>query len=336
MNKIYNFGILGCGMIANIHADAISGIENARLIGVADVRTENAEIFAKKLGTKAYKDYDEMILDENVDVVCICTPNGTHADCAIKALEKNKHVVLEKPIAISVESANEIIKASEKTGAMLTVISQLRFSENITRVKELLNKKALGEILSCDLYMKYWRDSSYYSGGSWKGTMKMDGGGALMNQGIHGVDILQYLAGVPKVLSSKTKTLFHNIEAEDMAAAIVEYENGALGVIQASTCTHPGFERRIEIVGTNGYVILRESEIEKLVIGGKEEFISEKKKECAGSAGDPAAITSDLHKKQIVNLINAISGEEDLLIDVREGAKAVEIICDIYNKSING
>ncbi len=333
MNNTYNFGILGCGMIANIHADAIARIEDAHLFGVADSHSESAMKFARKHNCRCYGDYDEMLEDENIDVVCICTPSGLHAECAIKALEYRKHVVLEKPMAIDAESANEIIKASEKTGAKLTVISQLRFSDNIQRIKKLMNEKALGDILSCDLYMKYWRDPSYYQAGSWKGTIKMDGGGALMNQGIHGVDLLQYLAGKPRVLSGKIKTLMHNIEAEDMAAAIVEYDNGAIGVIQASTCSYPGFDRRIEIIGTKGYVILREGEIEKLVIDGEEHAQSQKKDGIVNSANDPTAISSHLHGFQMTNLLRAVEGKEELLVDAYEGLKAVSIICDIYNKS---
>ena len=330
-DKKLRFGILGCGMIADFHADAINSLDNAVLIGVADSNPERAQAFADKRGIKAFGSFEAMLESSDIDAVCICTPSGFHAEGAIAALKAKKHVVLEKPMAINTKDAKRICKMCEKSGCVLTVICQLRFSEDIKRLKQLVSENAFGKNVFCDLYMKYWRSEEYYANGGWKGTKKIDGGGALMNQGIHGVDALLYIAGDAKLLKAKTKTNFHKIEVEDTAVAMLDFANGACGVIEASTCAYPGFERRIEVMGSNGYAILRESKLEKLVIGD-ETLIDSTTEAVSGTASDPSAMSYQLHAMQIDNFIKAINGEEKLLIDHNEGLKAVDLIEKIYRQ----
>lgn len=325
------FGILGCGMIANIHADAIKNIENATLVGVADNYFEFAEKFAVKHGVKAYANYQEMLADEDIDVVCICTPSCFHSSNAIEAMSAGKHVVLEKPMALSTKDADEVIKVSEKTGKLVTVICQLRFSADIQRVKKLIENNAFGRITLCSLYMKYYRSREYYASSNWKGTLKFDGGGALMNQGIHGIDLLEYMVGDIKDIQGKIRTLSHQIEVEDTAVAMIEFKNGALGVIEGSTCAYPGFERKIEIHGDKGYVVLIENNIAKLMIDGQEQAVADF--DVIATASDPSAVQSAMHKLQIENLIDAIEGKKKLLINCKEGRKAVRVIEEIYQSS---
>ena len=322
------FGILGCGMIANVHADAIKRIPEAILTGVAGTDMAMTEQFARKYGIQAYNNYDQMLKDDKIDVICICTPSGFHAQHAIQAMETGKHVVLEKPMALDTKNADEIISVCEKTGKHLTVISQLRFSEDIIRVKKLLADGVFGKVSLCSLYMKYYRSPEYYSSSEWKGTKRFDGGGALMNQGIHGFDLLEYIGGSIKDVKGKIGTLCHQIEVEDTAVAMLEFQNGALGVIEASTCAYPGFERRIEIHGDRGYVVLKENNIEKMMIDG--EVIETRSLDVAGTAREPAAVQSDMHLLQIKNLIGAIKGNEKLLVDCFEGRNAVRVIEEIY------
>lgn len=315
-------------MIANVHADAIRRIDNAELIGVADNSYEFALKFAQKWGVKAFNDYNELLLNKEIDVVCVCTPSCFHAQNAIDALNKGKHVVLEKPMAITVEDTDKIIETCAKTGKLLTVISQLRFSKDIIKIKKLIEDGAFGKITLCELNMKYYRSPEYYSSSPWKGTLKFDGGGALMNQGIHGIDLLEFIMGDIKNVEGKAKTLFHNIEVEDTAVAIVEFSSGALGTIIASSCAYPGFNRQITICGSDGYAILSENKIEKLFIKGQP---CEANDVCdLGGASDPTKIDSDYHKLQFENLMSAIKGEAKLLIDCYEGKKAVKIIESIY------
>lgn len=326
-----NVGILGCGNIARTHADCFENIANATLSGVTDTNHESCKAFADCYGVKAYENYDAMLEDENIHIVSICIPSGFHEEAAIKALRAGKHVIVEKPMAITSQGCDAIIRASEETGCMVTVISQLRFSDSIKKIKILLDEGKFGRILSADLSMKYWRDSSYYTESNWKGTKSIDGGGALMNQGIHGVDLLVHLLGEPQVVGAKTKALYHNIEVDDLGMAIVEFENGALGTIQASTCLNPGFSRRLKIYGTSGYVVICEDTIEELMLDGKQIDLGINTVTNHDSARNHMVMETELHTRQIQNMVNAVYGSEKLYIDANEGKKAVKLICDIYN-----
>ena len=327
--KIVRFGILGCGLIANFHADALAQLENARLIGVADAQPNAAKKFAESRGIKAYAGFDEMLKDPAVDAVCICTPSGFHFENALQALHGKKHVVLEKPMAFTQAQAAQLEDAAAGSGCVLTVISQLRFSEDIRRVKALMDQNAFGKLVFCDLYMKYWRSADYYAGSTWKGTRRFDGGGALMNQGIHGVDLLLHLAGDAKVVYAKNRTCYHDIEVEDVSVAMLEFDSGATGVIEASTCAYPGFERRLEIIGTEGSVVLVENNIEKLIIGEKT-ISSGNDLPVAGTASDPAAMSHYLHSLQLQNFIDAVCGGEKLAVSAADGRRAVALIEQIY------
>ena len=324
------FGILGCGLIADFHANALRAIEKAELVGCADNSIDRAKQYAERYEIKPYANYEEMLADENIDAVCICTPSGFHADNAIQALQANKHVVLEKPMALTVEDTERIIAQTKKTDKLLTVVSQLRFSKDVNRVKNLVKEGAFGKLIFCDLNMRYWREPTYYSSSPWKGTIKMDGGGALMNQGVHGIDLMLYIVGDASVVKSVNRTAFHDIEVEDASVSILQFENGAMGTVSGSTCTYPGFERTFEILGTEGCAILRENKIEKLVVHGETLIDGIEDEGFAGGTSDPAAIDTLVHKKQLKNFINAVFGEEELLIDATEGQRAVKLIREIY------
>ena len=330
-DKKLRFGILGCGMIAKFHADAITSLENAILFGAADNNPAIAQKYAAKYGIKAYGDYDQMLNDPQIDAVCICTPSGFHAENALKALKAGKNVVLEKPMALNTEDADKIIAACDETGKKLTVICQLRFSDDILQVKKLISENAFGKIVMCNLSMKYWRDEEYYASSPWKGTRKFDGGGALMNQGIHGIDLLLYIMGECEVLSAKTDTLYHNIEVEDIAVALLKFKNGALGTLKATTCAYPGFERRMEILGSNGCAVFVENRLDKLVVRGETIVDNGAVVSAVNTASKPDNMTANSHALQINNFINSILGEDTLLIDATEGKKALNLIETIYN-----
>lgn len=332
MKKI-NFVIVGTGMIAPAHADAINYIENACLYGVCGRNPEKTAEFANKYGVKCYTSYDEVLADENVDAVSICTPSGHHAQQTIDALNCGKHVIVEKPMALNTADCDKIIETVKKTGKKLAVICQLRFSEDVQRVKKLYEEGAFGTVSLCDLYMKYWRSPSYYTENDWRGTKALDGGGALMNQGIHGIDLLLYITGGAKLISARAMTAHHDIEVEDTAVAFLEYPNGAIGVIEGSTCAYPGFERSLEIHGTTGYVNLKSGIIEKLIINGEDVTPENENVERHNSSSDPKATGFMRHASEYENFIAAINGEEELLIDAEEGKKAVELIENIYKAS---
>ena len=334
MKKI-RIAILGCGVIGDVHARAIAELpELCELVALCDVNPARAEEYAKKYNVKAYSDYAEMLRDKEIDAVTICTPSGMHADQAIAAIEAGKHVLCEKPMALTTADALRIREAEAKSDKKLSVIFQMRYTKDIQYLKKVIEEGKLGQLTFCDLYMKYWRDESYFKASPWRGTFAMDGGGALMNQGIHGVDIMHYLCGAPKLLTAKVKTLVHNIETEDTAIAAVEYPSGALGVIEASTSSNPGFDRRIEINGTRGYAVIIDAHLEKLFIDG--EFIIDTKIETgAGTKSDPTKMSHDKHTLQIKNFVRSINGEEELISTSADGLWAVSFIEKIYETSKN-
>ena len=329
--KTIKFAIYGCGVIAGFHAAAIAEIDGAELYACADFYPPAAEKFAEKNGIVAHADFDALLADPEVDVVTICTPSGTHADLAIRALGADKNVVLEKPMAITVEDCDKIIEAAAKSKGKITVISQLRTSPDIVRAKQIINSGAIGKIVLADLVMKYYRAPEYFKG-SWRGTKKMDGGGALMNQGIHGVDLLQYVVGPVKNIQSITRTLCHEIEVEDTAVASLEFENSALGVIIASTATHPGFERQMRINGTKGAIEIVENQIVRLVIDGVDEPCE--KFEGASGASSNTSISHAGHAKQLSIFVDVLNGIDREYVNEYEGKKAVQIIETIYKNSI--
>lgn len=332
MIKKFRFGIIGCGMIAGIHAEAIRSLPDAQLVGATDNNFEKRLTFCQKYAIMPYESTEALLADAAVDAVCICTPSCFHADTAIAALYAGKHVVLEKPMALHTEDADRVIAACHATGRKLTVISQLRFSPDVQHVKTLMEQQAFGQLIFCNLSMRYWRSEEYFTLGGWKGKLAFEGGGALMNQGIHGIDLLQYLAGMPTVLGGLACTRHHAVEVEDTAAALVRFDNGAMGTIEASTCTWPGFERRLEIHGDHGYVILRENAIERMEIPGESVDRTQEAAE-VGSCSRPEAIGHAMHALQIGDLIRAVRGESAPLVDAAEGKKALQIIQAIYEVS---
>lgn len=329
--KILRFGIVGCGMIAGVHAEALRSLEGAALAGVADARKESAVAFAEKHGIKAYENYEAMLADGEIDAVCICTPSGFHAENALAALRAGKHVAVEKPIAMTAEEADEIIRTAKECGKLVTVISQMRFATDVIFLKEAIDTGKLGTLKMCDLYMKYWRDGSYYHGSPWKGNRALDGG-VLMNQGIHGVDLLRHLIGGATVIGSVSDRLTHQIESPDTALALLRYDCGALGVIEASTATYPGFEMRLEIIGERGYALFLDNHLEKLVIEGEEMALPEEEHISDGTAHDPTAVGFKKHAHQLQNFMDAIHGEATLMVDGEAGRGAVAMILDIYNE----
>ena len=331
------FGLVGCGIIANWHANAIGTIEGAVLEAVADSNREAAESFAQKFNAKAFDSYEHMLREGKIDVICICTPSGLHASYSVMAAKAGKHVIVEKPMALNLAEADEVIRACQDNGVKMEVISQLRFTPVVRKLKEAVDSGLLGRIVTGDIYMKFHRSQEYYDKGGWRGTWKMDGGGALMNQGIHGIDLLRYIMGPVKTISAHTRTLARNIEVEDTAAAVLEYKNGALGVIQATTSIYPGSPRRLEINGDRGTIILEEDCIVSWAIQGQElpEDIR-LKHSLSGAYSDPTAFDIEGHVMQISDMADAIRNDRKPLVDQYEGRKPIEIIMAVYESSRTG
>ena len=326
--KTIKVGLIGCGAISSFHYKAISMFEGAETIGVYDKNTDRAKAFAEEKGICVYETMEELLASD-ADVVTICTPSGLHAQLTIACLRAGKYVVVEKPIAITEEECQAVLDAEKETGRFCAPISQLRFYDDIRRAKELFDSGKLGKPVLCDLYMKYYRDESYYAG-SWRGTKAMDGGGALMNQGIHGIDVMRFIAGDISVISGKVRTQVHNIEVEDTAVASVVFKNGAIGIIEGTTSVRPGYPRRMEFHFEKGSILIEENAIVSIE-SPELSFKAEEKP--INAASDPLNIPIEGHRRQYENIFAAVRGEEPLFYTAKDGAESVRTILAIYRSS---
>jgi UDP-N-acetyl-2-amino-2-deoxyglucuronate dehydrogenase len=335
------FGIIGVGMIADYHAQAIADTKGGKLVGVCTRNAENARAFAQKHRVPfATTSVDELVARPDIQVVCVTTPSGAHLDPALAAVRAGKHVVVEKPIEISTERADVLLEAAEKAGVQVAPIFQSRFGDGARKLKAAAAAGRFGRIVLASAYVKWHRSREYYTG--WKGSLKLDGGGALINQGIHTIDLLQWFVGVPaEVFCWTTRRVYGHIEAEDTASAILKYPDGALGTIEACTAAWPGWRRRIEILGERGSAMLEDDHLSKWEFRdgqpGDEE-IRATKMDPSMSFGStaPNAITHHGHQKQIQDLIDALHERRPVAVDGREARKAVALIRGLYASAASG
>lgn len=333
MSRKYKFALIGCGAVAAMHAKAIEGLEKGELFGVYDSRKESAEKFAKKHGCKVFTTIEELLACTDVHIVDICTPSGLHAEYAIQAANAGKHVVVEKPLAITQAQLDGVVQAAEKNHTQVAVITQLRFTPSVMKAKKAIDEGRLGKILMADFKGKFYRSKEYYTQGGWRGTWAMDGGGALMNQGIHGIDIIQHLMGGVESVQALCRTQMHDIETEDSAYVLVEYKNGAIGAIHSTTAATPGYPREIEINGTKGTIKLEEDEITCWDVEGETESLG---KTDSNAASDPMAFSHVYHQLQLAELLDALDKGRAPIVDVYEGKRPVEIILAAYESSKTG
>jgi len=330
----FGFGILGCGVIANWHVQAIQASDGGYFAGAADVRHEYAEALCTKHGVKCFDSVEAMLESPEVDVVCICTPSGFHARNALEAIKAGKHVLVEKPLALNTEDCDRIIEAAAEMNVKAGVVSQYRFSKTSKILKSLITESRLGRVVTADLFMKYHRSQEYYDSSKWRGTWELDGGGALMNQGIHGVDTILNIMGPVKCVYGMARTLARNIEVEDTASAVLEFSNGALGFVQGTTSVYPGYPREIVISGTKGTVAISEDIFVEWNIEG--EAIPPEIQlggQMMSGANDPKNISTEGHLAQINDFIESIIEDRRPAVDLREGRRAVELITAIYESS---
>ena len=337
-SKKMGFGIIGCGMISEFHINAIEELKDrARLVGITDTVYASAERTSERHGgLHIFSSVEEMLASKDINAVCICTPSGYHAENIVKAAKAGKNVIVEKPLAITKEQLDEVLAVCEENKTVLEVISQLRFSKDIRKAKMTLDSGEMGRLVCADMYMKYYRSQEYYDSGSWRGTKKLDGGGALMNQGIHGVDLLQYLAGDIKSVFAYSGTLARNIEVEDTLCAAVEFESGAFGVIQATTSVYPGYPRRIELNGSHGSITIEETSITKMDIDGSTSEDLTFRPAVRSGSSTAMNISNDYHTLQIADFIDAVKEKRRPFVDVNEGRKAVDVVLAIYKSAREG
>lgn len=336
-------GIVGVGMIADFHARAIADAAGAKLVGCCSRRLDPAREFAQKHRCRAYDSLESMLADPNVDAISICSPSGTHLDPALAGAAAGKHVVVEKPLEITTERCDQIITACEQAGVRLAVTFQSRFHKSSQLLKKAMQDNRFGTVTMGDAYVKWFRSQAYYDSGAWRGTWDVDGGGALMNQAIHSVDLLLWLMGEVAQVSAMTSTMTHDrIEVEDVAVATLKFKSGALGVIEATTTAFPGALKRIEICGSNGSAIIEEEDIKQWEFADETEddktlrTSTEKVTKTGGGASDPAAMGHHGHTALFEEFVDAINEQRPSALDGHEGRKSVALIRAIYESAASG
>jgi UDP-N-acetyl-2-amino-2-deoxyglucuronate dehydrogenase len=334
------FGVIGTGVIAAMHADAIATLPGARLVAATDVAAGAATTFAAARGSAAEPDLDALLARGDVDVVCVCVPSGLHAEIGVRAAKAGKHLVVEKPIDVTLEAADRLIQAARAAGVALTVISQHRFDRGLIELKRLLSAGALGRLVLGEASTKWYRRQAYYDSAAWRGTWAMDGG-SLMNQGIHYVDLLRWCMGPVTEVTAVCATQAHQIEAEDTALAIVRFGSGAVGTILSSTAAFPGFPQRLEITGTEGTVIIEDGQIVRRAFGAGvrangDDHDDDRLPGTAEAGSDPAAIDVASHAAQIADLLAAIDEGREPAVGGQDGRDTLEIVCAVYESARTG
>jgi predicted dehydrogenase len=333
--KTWNFGIVGAGLIADFHARAIADIPNAKLVACCDSVAEKAKKLADKHGCKAFNSFEQMLSNGDVDIVTIATPSGSHAEPAIAAAKAGKHVICEKPLEVTLKRVDAMINAHKKAGTILGGVFQNRFTDALIALREAINSGRFGAITYAGVYVPWWRTDEYYKD-SWHGTWKLDGGGALMNQSIHVVDMLCDLMPPVESVQSFTATLGHpQIETEDTAVAVLRFTNKALGIIYGTTASYPGQLKRLEITGTRGTVVYLEDSFTVWQFADEkpqDEQIRKKFGKVKGLGGvtDPAAISYELHTRNFKAFIDALESGKGFSLSGTEARKSVELILAIY------
>lgn len=340
-NKKYGFAIIGAGIIGQTHADRLLGVEKGKLAVIFDRTEAKAKSIAMKYDSDWSTDFDAVLAREDVDVVNICLPSGMHAQYAIAAAKAGKHVITEKPIDISAENALAMIDTCREAGVKLAVISQHRLQDSTQQVKKDIESGKLGKLIIGTGAINWYRSQDYYDSGSWRGTWAFDGGGALMNQGVHTVDVLQYLMGPIESVYAHCETLGHDrIEVEDAAVATLRFKNGAIGTLVATTCAYPGLSTRVEIFGKDGSAVIESDTLVYRKVKAEEDNEQSTavaiKPQTVSTAADPRAIEAEGHIKQMNDMIEAIEQNREPIINGEEGYKPLEIILAIYESARTG
>jgi predicted dehydrogenase len=342
---MYTFGVIGGGMIAKRHAEAIQAMDGKAHLGAIYARNpEKAKALGEQFHCKAYHRLENLLADDTINIVTIATPSGAHLAPVLAAAKAKKHIICEKPMEVTPERIQQMIDAANQKGVLLSGIFNRRFNPAVEQLKQAIDNHRFGTLALCDAQIKWFRTQAYYDSAAWRGTMALDGGGAIMNQGIHTIDLLLYLAGPVKRVSASMALLTHkNIEVEDTAVAILEFENGARGVIQGSTScwSSTGHPAEIQICGSEGSAFLSDESFrvwDFKTSNDQDDFVKNNLMQGTKvglGANDPNAINNVGHLRNFENVIHALENDTTPLISGAEAMKSVQLICAIYESANN-
>jgi len=341
MHGKVRYGVIGCGVIAAWHAKALALKNDVGLVAVCDLNIDAAKRVSEEFGGKPFDDIGEMLAKESLDAVSICTPGGTHCDITVQVAEAGVHALCEKPIEVKRDKLDKMIDACRENDVILGGVFQMRTFPLWNIIRDIVSLGKLGRIILADAYLKYYRSPEYYKAASWRGTYALDGGACLMNQGIHCVDLLQWIAGPVKRVTGFADHLVRDIEAEDTAVSILEFESGAFGVIEGATSSYPGTKARLEFHGEFGTLRTEGSKIVELnssLIGDSEKNIILDNAVAAesNSSQDPKAFGIEGHVNQIHDFVDAVRELREPMVTGEDARKAVDIILSIYESARTG
>lgn len=327
-----NIAIVGCGFIAKKHALAISNIKGAKLVAVCDKITSSMDYYIEEFEAAAYNDLSEMLENETIDIVCICTPSGYHASIAIQVAKAKKHIIVEKPIAMTLEETQMIIDVATENDVKLAVVHPNRFRPVVRKLRALIDQGLLGKISHASCIVNWNRNQEYYDQAPWRGTKQYDGG-VLMNQAIHNLDLLLWFMGKPKQVFSMEATRFRDIEAEDVSMGIIQFDSGALGSVEASTTVYPkNFEESITLFGEKGTVKIGGANalnFEHLLIKGVTNEEANSLKE--NVKNDPWGVPG--HQCIIEDMIQAIKEDRDPAVTGEDGKEVLKLVVSLYKSA---
>ena len=337
----HGIGIVGTGVIAATHAEAIAAIPGARLVAATDVVPERAIEFAGRRGCEVEPSLDALLARGDIDAVSVCVPSGLHSEVGVQVAAAGKHLVVEKPIDVSLAAADRLIDAVAAAGVAMTVISQHRFDPGLVELRGLIDDGALGRLVLGDASTKWYRSQAYYDSADWRGTWTLDGG-SLMNQGIHYVDLLRWSMGPVAEVTAVCATEAHEMEAEDVALAVLRFASGAVGTIAASTAVFPGFAQRLEISGTDGTVIVEDGEIvhrafrTQLPDPGLRGTRDGLGAAVPAAGANAAALATASHAAQITDLLAAVDEGRQPSVTAADGRAALEVVLAVYQSAREG
>ncbi|HZG76956.1 MAG TPA: Gfo/Idh/MocA family oxidoreductase [Paenibacillus sp.] len=330
--KRWGFGLIGCGAIADVHLKALAELDRARIVGVSSRTEERARSTGGQWKCGWTTDYRKLLADPEVEIVCVTTSSGTHGPIGLEAIRAGKHLVVEKPIAMTSAEAEAMVMEAERNGVTLSVIAQNRFYDHHRWIKRVVEEGRIGKLLLAEISRPYYRTQAYYDSADWRGTIAEDGG-ALMNQGIHSIDLLLWIAGGVRSVNGRTATLTHRMEAEDLGLAILTMENGAFATVMCSTSMAPGFEPTFHLYGEKGAIRVEGSRVVHWSVPDVPLPDSLQHLESKSSAADPRNVSHQYHQLQLLDVMDAIEAGRAPLVTGRDGMAAVRLIEMIYRSS---
>jgi predicted dehydrogenase len=335
-----HIGLIGGGNITETHARAARAIPGVEIAGIYGTNAGKIARLCREFGGTPFENFDEFLKHRPMDLVMIGSPSGLHAEQGIAAAGSGLHILTEKPLEISTARADALIAAAKEAGVQLGVIFQDRAKPHLRQLKSWIDQNLLGRILFVDARVKWYRPPEYYANSQWRGTLALDGGGALINQGVHTIDLLIWLLGDVLQVQARTATLLHKIEAEDTAVATLEFANGALGLFQATTAAFPGYPRRVEISGTEGTIILEHdriiaADLKNASVGASVSIALARLNESAKDENQSAssAAVSDFrgHQAVLEDFLDSIRQNRAPACDGIEGRRSIALIEAIYS-----